>query len=104
MRHLPSCTIADDYATIKIGSLQFYYGYEETVPKILRSEDEDFEYAFVVWKNKKELTRWSATDIKSRVDDGTAKNLLDVSEYLLAGIAAWMKEFRVSTKLETINE
>jgi len=96
-----TCYIADDYSSMKSGGLSFYYGYEETVPKVVDASDEDAEYewAFVVYKGKKELMRLSQSEIKESVDEYSAKNLIDVSEFLLAGIAIWI--YRSKEKIDT---
>jgi len=89
MRKKPSIEISDDYAMVKFGRLTFYYGYEETIPEE-PVEGEDWEYAFVVRRGKKELVRWDKKYIVKRIADDA--DLWGPESVLIAGMATWMSD------------
>lgn len=90
-RAKPSLGISDDYATMRVGKLRFYYGYEYTVPE-QPEENEPYEWAFVVKQGREILTRWSKSEVEKKIEKGSRNDLWGADTYLLAGIGAWMKE------------
>ncbi len=82
--------IASDYAGMVSGPLQFYFGYEHTVCTHHKTEDEcseadcgDNEWAFVAWKDDKEVMRIPQSKLNPRKNE-------DTSFYLLSGIAMYL--------------
>lgn len=80
--------VSDDYAVLRSGSYDFYYGYEYTVPEVVDYDtDEDFEWAFVAWRDGEEVMRTTARELGSPTDYWE-----DPSVTLLRGIGKFIEE------------
>lgn len=98
--------ISDDYASIDIDGVTFYYGYEFTdrEVKIIDGEEwvrkdkeyDDGEWMFVVYNENidTEGILWSATtsEIEARLDKYDAEALDAPVDYLLTGIALFFQD------------
>jgi hypothetical protein len=73
-----------DYAGMRNGKYDFYYGYEQTIP-INVEDDEDYEWAFVACENGIEVIRCTAKDLGHHQFD-------DATDVLLSGIATWLSK------------
>ena len=76
--------INDDYVCLEAGGLEFYFGYEYTVPADAHEKElEEYEWAFVVHHNNKEICRWAASEV-------TPDDKLDIVETFLIGVAKFI--------------
>lgn len=80
--------ISDDYAALEVGNYSFYYGYEETVPKRVDYDtDEDYEWAFVAWRDGEEIMRSTQEEL-----GGPKAVWEDPERTLLRGIGKFIEE------------
>jgi hypothetical protein len=71
-----NCSIASDYAVIHAGKYKFYFGWEYEVAN---------EWAFVAWKDSKEIGRIKGSELGYKGQD--------CGEILLRGIARFGNTF-----------
>jgi hypothetical protein len=77
---------SDDYAGIYTGELDFYYGYENATTNNLG----DTVWYFTVKKNGEVLFSMTSSEIE-HLDGCNVSKGSDVRDYLLAGIATYLK-------------
>lgn len=94
---------ASDYAGLKIGTLEFYYGYEQTYckehgrggfPHGHQCDCDDTEWCFVVWsdyKKGKEILYYTRSQIEKWYEYASPELDRGEQEYwLLAGIGMYL--------------
>lgn len=76
---------SDDYAVLHVGNYSFYYGYEHTIPaEVDYDADEDWEWAFVAWRDGEEIMRKTAAELGASWEDPALT--------LLRGIGVFIEE------------
>jgi hypothetical protein len=78
---------SDDYATLKSGRYEFYYGYEVTLNGKVDDDDNDNEWCFQVKENGNVIMKLPTSEIIKQIDD---KNLDYPRDFLIAGIGIWL--------------